>query len=150
LQEEDSFSVTVTTENSYSIVGGSPALRWRTVGASEFNSSPLTGGPQFFTATLPGFNCGRVVEYYIEAQANDGLIVRHPATGVYTAQTPPCAGCYGDANNDQLVNFVDISTILGAWGATGSPGIPGDANEDGTVGFSDITAVLDAWPIGCP
>jgi len=51
----------------------------------------------------------------------------------------------GDANRDGLVDFADVTLVLGQWLATGAPGIPGDANCDGLVNFSDLTAILNNW-----
>jgi len=63
---------------------------------------------------------------------------------------PPC---FGDANNDGIVDFDDIVAVLGAWltdysadpGATGF----GDANFDGIVDFDDIVAILANWLTNC-
>lgn len=50
---------------------------------------------------------------------------------------PPA--CPGDANGDNNVNFVDITTVLANFGTTGPAG---DADNSGTVDFADITTVL--------
>lgn len=59
--------------------------------------------------------------------------------------------CPGDANNDQQVNFADVSAVLASWGANYAPltGI-GDADHDGDVDFGDITAVLSNFGVPCP
>ena len=65
--------------------------------------------------------------------------------------TPPVvAPCPGDANGDLVVNFSDITTILGAWLSTPTPGGTGDTNGDGIVNFSDVTTTLGNWGTLCP
>jgi hypothetical protein len=67
-----------------------------------------------------------------------GFPVAAPATGPCTQPPFP-----GDANNDGLVNFSDITSVLSNFGANYQPGTGvGDANNDGLVNFADITAVL--------
>jgi len=56
--------------------------------------------------------------------------------------------CAGDANGDGVVNFADITTVLGNW-LDVNP-VCGDANGDGLVNFSDITTVLGNWLNMCP
>lgn len=59
---------------------------------------------------------------------------------------PPC---YGDANNDGVVDFNDVVEVLSQWlnNYLGNPGAtgPGDANFDGVVDFNDIVIVLANW-----
>lgn len=50
--------------------------------------------------------------------------------------------CPGDANDDGIVNFADVTTVLAQFGATGPRGIQGDANLNGFVDFGDVTTVL--------
>lgn len=57
------------------------------------------------------------------------------------------ARCPGDANLDDLVNFVDITSVLSNWGEAGPQG---DADDNGNVGFSDVTSVLANWGVPCP
>ncbi|MDX2114573.1 MAG: right-handed parallel beta-helix repeat-containing protein [Planctomycetota bacterium] len=64
--------------------------------------------------------------------------------GAYEFQPP--APCPGDANNDGVVNFPDITAVLQNW--TG-PGPAGDANNDGVVSFPDITSILQNWTRVC-
>lgn len=65
----------------------------------------------------------------------------------------PPQPCMGDANNDGIVNFGDITSVLANFGNTYPPGVvngPGDANHDGVVNFADITAVLANFGNICP
>ena len=50
----------------------------------------------------------------------------------------------GDANNDGVVNGLDISDVASHWLKTGV-GSPGDANVDGVVNGLDITLIADNW-----
>ncbi|MDX2115912.1 MAG: M14 family zinc carboxypeptidase [Planctomycetota bacterium] len=144
------FAVRVDLFNQYTLAPGGALLRWRTDGSGPFASVPLSGGPVTFTAVIPPQPCGSDVEYFIEATANDGTVVVSPAVGVYTAATPPCPACPGDADGNRFVDFGDISAVLAAWGQSGPPGFPGDADADGTVSFSDVSAALSAWGQSCP
>jgi hypothetical protein len=47
----------------------------------------------------------------------------------------------GDLNGDGLVNAIDLSLLLGAWGTSG----PGDINGDGLVGAADLSILLSNW-----
>ena len=61
------------------------------------------------------------------------------------------APCTGDANNDQMVTFEDITTVLATFGASYSPGTGlGDADFDGVVAFADISQVLSSLGSLCP
>lgn len=55
-------------------------------------------------------------------------------------------GCSGDANNDGVIDFADVSAVLGNWG---QPGASGDASGDCAVDFIDLTAVLANWNSTC-
>lgn len=65
---------------------------------------------------------------------------------------PPPPVCLGDANNDNIVNFSDVTSVLGNFGNSYTPGSngAGDANNDGPVNFSDVTAVLANFGDTCP
>ncbi len=73
------------------------------------------------------------------------------ATGFMTFTVVPTP-CPGDANNDGVVNFADITSVLTFFNATYNPGLDGlgDANSDGAVNFADITAVLTFFGVTCP
>jgi PKD repeat protein len=72
------------------------------------------------------------------------------ATGFMTFTVVPTP-CPGDANNDGVVNFADVTSVLTFFGSTYNPGIDGlgDANNDGDVSFADITEVLTFFGIPC-
>ncbi|MBL8745362.1 MAG: hypothetical protein JNK58_03290, partial [Phycisphaerae bacterium] len=149
LNSPASFGVTITTENQYTMQAGSAKLMWRQGMSGPYNEVPLTGGPTTFTATIPAMGCGQSVSYFVQATASDGLVVRSPASGDLTAATPPCPGCLGDANGDQVVDFSDVTAVLSHWGDAGATPLPGDSDFDGTVNFADLTTTLGAWGHGC-
>lgn len=70
--------------------------------------------------------------------------------GAYELQVP-AVFCNGDANGDLVVNFADVTTVLGNWNADYLPGTgPGDANGDSIVNFADVTSILASWNSVCP
>ncbi|MGP1310258.1 MAG: hypothetical protein ACTS27_08685 [Phycisphaerales bacterium] len=56
--------------------------------------------------------------------------------------------CPGDANDDGVVNFADLNTLLTNFGLF-FPGIGGDTNGDNTVDFLDLNNVLTAFGADC-
>lgn len=59
--------------------------------------------------------------------------------------------CPGDADNSGSVNFGDMTSVLGAFGGSGTAAYDsGDANCDGVVNFNDVTSVLANWGRVCP
>lgn len=72
-----------------------------------------------------------------------GLAVDDNANGVPDACEP--APCPGDTNGSGVVNAVDISVILSAWGTDGGKFPGADTNDDGTVDGSDLAEVLAGW-----
>lgn len=149
IDQAASFSVQVTTFNQYTIAPGSTKLLWRDGSSGAFNEAAFTGSAPFFTATIPPQPCGRNIQYYVQAAASDGLVVRSPASTVYTASTPPCPTCPGDADGNGTVTFGDVTSVLANFGSVGAPGIPGDANGNGVIDFSDITTVLASFGSSC-
>lgn len=58
------------------------------------------------------------------------------------------AGCPGDANGDNQVDFRDLNLTLGNFGQTG-PTLLGDLNRDGVVDFRDLNIVLSNFGRVC-
>lgn len=56
--------------------------------------------------------------------------------------------CPGDATGDDLIDFVDLNTILSQFGFIG-PGLAGDLNGDGAVDFLDLNVVLSFFGGAC-
>lgn len=160
-------SVSLTTQNRYAVQPGSPKLFWRIGGSGPFGEAALGGSPpaapgpppsggsetSTMTATLAPVPCGQVIQYFVQAIADDGTVVSDPplAPGLYySALASACPECTGDADGNQLVNFADITAVLSSFGAVGPTGQPGDANHDGTVDFTDVTAILANFGAPCP
>ena len=106
----------------------------------------------FIQALDTGYNAG--IPLFTEAQilSHDGLAyggsdTLNAAIGPYTnfvtsyAPTPPGAG---DANNDHVVNGLDISLVSSNWLKVGSNN-PGDVNGDGVVNGLDIATISSNW-----
>lgn len=57
--------------------------------------------------------------------------------------------CSGDANEDRMVNFIDLNIVLSEFGQS-NPWFEGDVNADGVVDFRDLNIVLSAFATACP
>jgi murein tripeptide amidase MpaA len=146
-----SVPITISTANGYTLSPGTVALRWRVAGsAGAFESAPATGSGGTFTALLPAQPCGTSVEFFVQATASDGLVVREPASSVFTRATPACPFCPGDANGTGSVDFADITAVLANFGSLSATAATGDANNTGGVDFADVTAVLANFGSTCP
>lgn len=86
------------------------------------------------------------VRYYWQVQATNATTMTNssPAVATFGVLVPVCQG---DANGDRLINFTDISTILGNW-ATAGP--MGDSDHNGAVNFGDVSTTLGQWSVPCP
>lgn len=73
-----------------------------------------------------------------------GVAISNTAS-LYIGQAP----CPGDANGDNVVNFVDLNLVLSFFGQTVAPGTNGDLNDDGAVNFQDLNLVLSFFGTGC-
>lgn len=76
-------------------------------------------------------------------QVTLGLAADVNANGIPDVCEP--APCPGDTNDSGVVNAVDISIILSAWGTDGGKFPGADTNDDGTVDGSDLAEVLAGW-----
>ncbi len=66
--------------------------------------------------------------------------------GTFLARLPhPCPG---DANGDDVVNFLDLNVVLSEFGMTGA-GLAGDLNGDGVVDFLDLNVMLSFFGGAC-
>lgn len=68
-------SVDVIPWHQTQIVPGSGRVHYRFNGAGSFLESPLTGGPDTLTGTIPGAPCGATIEFYFSAAGPSGVIV---------------------------------------------------------------------------
>ena len=57
--------------------------------------------------------------------------------------------CFGDANGDGVVNFIDLDLVLGNWATATEPGENGDVTYNGSVNFGDLDGVLSFWGVVC-
>jgi len=55
--------------------------------------------------------------------------------------------CAGDINGDDMVNVIDLLTVINAWGIC--DGCNADINEDGYVNVTDLLVIVDSWGV-CP
>ncbi len=58
------------------------------------------------------------------------------------------AGCPGDLDGDNDVDFADLNTLLGNYNLMG-PGLAGDLDGDGDVDFADLNALLGVYNMPC-
>ena len=75
----------------------------------------------------------------VEAGVDDFMVRRFACTGTATP---------GDINGDGVVNVLDLSELLGAWGPCPPPcppGCPADINGDCDVGGIDLLTLLGTW-----
>lgn len=61
-------------------------------------------------------------------------------SGSTEPSTPPC---FGDINNDSVIDVSDLLVLLGAWGPCSA--CAADLTGDGHVDVSDLLALLAAW-----
>ncbi|MBL8747033.1 MAG: hypothetical protein JNK58_11850 [Phycisphaerae bacterium] len=93
--------------------------------------------------------------YSLEQQRLDVLAGRwvvttrtaaHPL-GEISGTIEPAPPCIGDASDDGIVNFADITTVITNFGGGWHEG---DADGNGSVDFADVAAVLGSWGEVCP
>jgi hypothetical protein len=136
----------------YAMTPDNPALQSRV----RFDFS--TPGPTMVGGAWPGSH-QPIVTYSIHRltvgadgrlQPHSGLFNGFIQSGINGLQILSLAPCPGDANSDYDVDFSDLTSILGAFGDSGTPGLlPGDSNHDGAVNFADITATLGSFGGKC-
>ena len=84
-----------------------------------------------------------------------GWVVTATATDTATGSTSefsPCASvaggaCIADLNNDEQLDFFDVSAFLNAYSASDPLA---DLTGDGTFDFFDVSTFLNAFAAGCP
>lgn len=94
------------------------AFQWRKNGTPISNGSGIVGATTNFLAIDP---------------------VDSTHTGIYDCIVSSTVGCMPVVSNPA---FISVSSA--------PPACPGDANDNGVVSFSDITFVLQNWNIACP
>lgn len=120
------------------------SLRWDGTTVSEFtNRTAALGNPTTPVAIGEDFYGEMYLVLHTPGQIRK--IVPTPAApdadgdGIPdTCESP----VLGDINGDGAVDGTDLSVLLGAWGAAGSPA---DLNKDGTVDSADLAILLGSW-----
>lgn len=100
--------------------------------------APVAGGT--FTWNIPANFTGTVF-YKCGPHCGSGM------RGSIIVTAPPLPPCLGDANNDRVVQFDDVTVALANFGG---PGPAGDADHDLDVDFADVIAVLNNFAVPCP
>lgn len=111
-------------------------LTWNTVdGGGGMNS---VGGTYTLSGTI--------------GQPDAGVMTggTYTLTGGFWAGASPSAPCYGDLNNDRIVDLADLVLLLSHYGDTGAPPEHGDLNGDGIIDLSDLVGELSAYGDTCP
>ena len=83
----------------------------------------------------------RLVAIYSRALSSTEVMQNYDV-GPTGASSSPNA----DLNGDSVVNFTDLSILLGEWGACGA--CHADLTDDGVVDFNDLSHLLAAWGSG--
>jgi hypothetical protein len=80
-----------------------------------------------------------------------GSLADQDANGVPDCceSAPICIPCAGDVDGNDVVNGVDLASVLAAWGTMGKAYPGADVNRDGLVDGSDLAQVLSDWG-ACP
>ena len=123
------------------------------------NSSNYYGGALFVTGgSNPGrVNlqstriCGNTAPNGPQIGMSTGAIINMDAYSCVSNACKNCTvapPCPTDFNLDRVVNAVDLSVMLSAWGACKS-NCPGDLNADGVVNAVDLSEMLSTWG-ACP
>lgn len=101
---------------------------------------------------VEGLLNAEATRYYwrVEAWNSDSVrTVWTPGTASFTTAVPAPA-CPGDFTGDSVVNVVDLTLLLGAFGGQVNPGQNGDMNGDGAVNTSDLPSFLARFGSTCP
>jgi hypothetical protein len=107
-------------------------------------------GQAGYEAPGPYDTSADMMKQHLEAIKASGIKVATMADALATTKaqlggTPPPAPKPGDANNDGVVDALDLSAVLSNWNKTGATRAQGDVNNDGTVDALDLSAVLAKW-----
>lgn len=140
-----------------------PTLVWSMSGGAssytvQVDEDPGFGSPEIDQTGIPGTSymlpfgpLTNQTRYYWRVYGVNGAgsTLSTPSAFSFGLAVPPCAG---DANEDQMVNFDDINSVIAFWLTNYGPGNtgPGDANHDGVVNFVDISNVISNWGSNCP
>jgi hypothetical protein len=117
----------------------SSSIAWEcTPFATSANSNALRFGTLYafrFTSDRPPTASNATVGLFKPGGMAD------PTTFSIGAQIPGATPCPADLSGDGLVNSVDLTQLLGAWGGPSAA----DLNNDGLTNSVDLTQLLGAW-----
>lgn len=148
-----SFPVTTVIQGGGSVVGGSAKIHWQVNGGAWSESALASTGANAWLASLPAFDCGDSVRYYLTAQlSNLAGMVSDPATapgttfglGIETSNGTVIANdMEGDTSAWTVANEGSLTT--GTWavatpigttnGTQGAAAPSSDASAVGTKAF---------------
>ena len=145
------------------------ALLWTSVDDGSFSSSPLSGGPDDYVATLPALDCDQSLHWYVSADLAGGATYRDPASGSYSVVIGSnLVTVFSDdmeSGTNGWTTAADGSVTVGAWelvdpiGTTSSglPYAPSDDNSSsgsmcwvtaqGANGGAASSSDLDGGPV---
>ena len=78
---------------------------------------------------------------------NNTIIASHMDIGLVTYEIDNCINCPADLNNDNVLDFYDVSAFLANYIAQNPAA---DFNDDGQYNFYDVSAFLIQFQSGCP
>jgi hypothetical protein len=105
-------------------------------GNAPFNScTPIPAG--YIIEWSADCNSDGIVDY---GQIRSGQLRDADGNGV-----PNICQCPGDVTGNQVVNGLDLSAVLSAWGTSGQGEFDTDINRDGTTDAADLTFILSGW-----
>jgi glucose/arabinose dehydrogenase len=121
------------------------ACSWRTILHHDEHTHPEPADPNCATQALinPHGDVGDTFYWEFQFTVTDPLGL---ATTVSSSMFTPPPRCPGDANFDNVVSFLDVTTVLANFGGIGPYG---DADDSGEVEFTDLTIVLSRFGDSC-
>jgi hypothetical protein len=147
----------------YRLLGLRGDVSVRTCGLGSFDSALVLYSASCPTSALAALACSNgnpdcsqnpaSAELSFDAVCGTEYLLRVAAVGTakgggtltISSTLPACGVCAADLNRDSQVNGTDLTTLLSAWGTSGSA----DINGDGVVSGSDLTILLSSWG-ACP
>lgn len=124
--------------------------------SGQYHQGVVYGSAQGIT-TVKDVNFGYVPTSASVAKARLQVIVHGANVNAYydgaqwlsfeDVATPPVDPVLvpGDVNGDNVINALDLSTLLRNWNLTNQTRAQGDVNNDGTVNALDLSTVLNNW-----
>jgi hypothetical protein len=103
-------------------------LYWRVDGGNETAVAMSLVSGETYSGVIPGQSSGAVVEYYVEAEDNDGLVGRSPSVGYYGYTVAPETITPIALIHDDYATYEGTVVMV-----QGQVYIPGDYRADGTT-----------------